>query len=1049
MTTWTFYPTSGGEYDGTEGAARENITGSGHNYIQGDGADNDVSLLTFDYNAIRSALAGVTVTSITISFYVDYTVGTLPVRLWWGTHNYPTVPSTISFSRLNVQRAVYSVLGNGQVTNFALPNAVGNELRDGISTGLCIGPVPSGYSSSSNTVGLSPQDSTLKPYLTITGTVSNTPPNAPTLNTPAAGAVVDGTNTINFGWTHSDPQGDPMAAWYFRRNKGGGVYDYWNGSAFVATETRLTTATVSLPQGLMPVSGGTWANGNSYSWAVATEDPSGAKGPYSADRILYTSGAPTTTVTAPADGSTATTSRPTITWTFSDPDGQAQYGWHAVVVPQATYSDPGFSPDQAVNGSYSGTVSWTGTGTNSTATSATVSNDLTNHTTYRAYVQVASSPNPSAGLQWSTWVYSTFTVTIPPYAPVMTAPQNGMTLDLATAGFTLSWNDSFFSNIGSQTAFAIRRTTASGYQWWNGSWGSSEVFIPGSQTSYIFRAGEVANGVQESFSVAIRDDYGQTSPYASGTTVTGATVPTVTVLAPASVVVTSTPLVTWTMYQAENDPQQSYQVKILTSTQLGGTDPGMFDPTTVTATWDTGEVTDSGTRNVVVPSSVNLANHGSYVAYVRVNAGGIYSSWAYESFTISLSPPGTPTVTTMVDNDHAKIDVIFQGRDNMLSDVAARCVDGWMPMPSTGNCIVTQEVFLASAESSYMVQAKAIAAGSMMAHTMDTYPVKAGWTYTGAVTILAPVGTTAVVGYCVLHWLDSNGTIISSLYGQSFTDSSAVRSVASGVAPAGAVDARIGVQWENVANANDIHQFFDPVLRPSLGGEWSPGGLLGSTTATFTETVSGRPLRFGTGVPIPTDTQSATVSDEEAPIGATVIYGVTTKAVYPTATLTSAQALATPTSWTSGFLWLSDPLTPGSSYLFNPQKWGDQVAPTRQGKFKLIDRADALFVNGVRGLREGSFTIIAYTRADRDAFDALIKNNIVLLLRQPPDQGETVADAIYIIPQADAPASRPLDNRTTHRTIALSWAEQPMPMDNIDYVGGSSGGSGGGGMGGM
>jgi hypothetical protein len=92
-----------------------------------------------------------------------------------------------------------------------------------------------------------------------------------------------------------------------------------------------------------------------------------------------------------------------------------------------------------------------------------------------------------------------------------------------------------------------------------------------------------------------------------------------------------------------------------------------------------------------------------------------------------------------------------------------------------------------------------------------------------------------------------------------------------------------------------------------------------------------------------------------------------------------------------------------------------------------------LFVNNVRGLREGSFTIVTYSADERQAFADLIANYDVLLLRYPPDQLDTVGDSVYFVPASDAPESRPIDNRTTHRTITMSFVEQAMPLDNLDY----------------
>lgn len=1025
MTTFTFTATGGGEYDGWDGGSLENKTGSGNAYVQGSD-DNDISLMLFNSNSIRSALQGYNITACTLSFTVN-DANTNPVLLSWGTHNYTSDPNTLALNRTNRDRVRISVSGTGRVTGFNLGTTIGAEFRDGVTTGLTLGGVPSGYSKTSNYAEVAAQDTGGNaPVLTITAVLANTAPNAPTLNQPAAGGVVDATQDIGFNWTHSDPQGDPMSAWYFRRKHTDGTYDYWDGTNFVATETKLTTATVSLTSGLMMVPAGKWASNTAYSWSVATVDPAGLKGPYATDRVLYVSTPPMATVTAPGSGATISQSRPTITWTYSDVDGQQQYGWAAQIVPMSVYSQPGYNPDN-----YLGTA-WTSSGTG-TATTAPINKDLLNHTTYRAYVRTSSSPNPSGGLQWSMWSYTEFSVVIPPFAPQITFPANGSIADLATTGFTLSWKDTFFSNIGMQTSFAIRRQVGAGaYQWWNGAtWGNTEIFLSGTAPQFVFRAGEVTNGQTYTFAVAIVDDYGQASPYSTGATVTAATVAQVTIIQPSGVTVTTQPVVTWTMYQAENDPQQTYQVKILSADQVVMPPTGAFDPTTVTPVWDSGEMNDVYTRNVQVP--IDLQNNTSYVAFVRLKSGGLYTSWDSQAFNIFLVAPATPAISTMAHNDTGIIDVIVQGRDSMLTDVASRSASGWMNMMNIGNATVRNSVFFGSAESHLMVQVTSTQTGTMMAMQMDEAPVQAGFTYTAGVTLLAANGIPAVPSYAAIHWYDANDALIQTSYGQIFTDSSAIRSTVTAVAPMGAVNARMGAYFQNVARVGDIHQFFDPVLRPGTGGEWSPGGLLTNTTVTVSEMNSGRPLRYGTNVPVPVETQQVIVQDEEAAIGVGQMYQANTRAVYPNATLASMMFTSLPVSWTSGFLWLSDPIRPGSGRVFNPQKFDNVVKPTRQGKFRPLGRPDAIMVSGVQGLREGSFTILTYTRAERDNYDDLVMNSQVLLLRMPPDQGEDFGDSLYFATDGSAPQSRPVDNRTTHRTITQNWTEQFRPLDFIDY----------------
>jgi len=1017
MTTFTFTATGGDLYN-------SNGSRDYAGYFEQGGSNwNSRTIILFDTNAIRTQLSGYTITSCTFNFYVT-AVGGSQARLFFGTHNYTSLPSSFTSSRLSSNRVQYVKNGTGQVTGLNLGTTIGTELRDGTSTGILFGPVPSGYDNDDESALISTHsdsNQSRRPVLVITAELTNQAPNAPTLNTPAANAVVNAGGSLGFNWQHSDPNGDPQAAWHFRRRKPDGTYDYWDGSNFVATDTRLTQTMAPLTNGVMTIPANKWGNGLAYSWAVRTEDPAGAIGPWSAERILYTSTPPTTTVTGPTGN--INSARPTLTWTRADVDGNAQYGYAAQVVPQETYSALDFNPDN-----YLGTA-WSASADTS-ATSVTLPKDLVNHKAYRAYIKTSSSPNPSGGLQWSGWSYTSFSVVIPPYASTVTFPQNGSIIDLR-AGFTLTWRNSYFSNIGSQTAFAVRRIIAGGsYQWWNGAaWGPTEIFLAGSAAQFAFRANEVLNGATYTFSVAIRDDYNQVSPYSSGTTVTASSVAQVNVVAPLGVSVTTRPTVTWTVYDLENDPQQTYQVRILSEDVYTGTSDN-FNPGAATAVWDTGEIIDVTTRNITV--ATDLQNATNYRAYVRVKTGGQYSAWSYAEFNVSLVPPATPTARAIARHDDGVIDIIVQARDSMLGDTTSRNANGWEP---DTNCTVINGIFFASAHSHLASSVTSTAASTISARTIDEYPVEPGFTYTAGVTVIAPVDVTPVTAYCVIEWLNANMERISMSFGNAVTDTAAIRTAVTAQAPETADTARIVVQFQNVQTVGAVHRFFDPVLRPSTGSEWSPGGLLGSTAVSIIEINDQRIVRFGLNVPLSNETQQVIIHDEEAPIGKPVQYEVITRAVYPNAILVSAPTGTSAVFWTSGWLWLSDPLRPGSGRAFIPQKFGSIERPVRQGKFRPIGREDAVITTGTRGLREGSYTILTPRRVDREAYEELTELTNVFLLRMPADQGEVEGEAYYVKFDGGSPQDRPVPTRTPHRTINQSWTEQRRPMSLLEYDG--------------
>jgi hypothetical protein len=140
--------------------------------------------------------------------------------------------------------------------------------------------------------------------------------------------------------------------------------------------------------------------------------------------------------------------------------------------------------------------------------------------------------------------------------------------------------------------------------------------------------------------------------------------PTVTVNNPTGTITTTMqPTADWSFTQAEGNPQATYRVKVFDSATYGG---GGFNADTSTPAWDSGEVTSP---NVSVQIATALTNGTTYKAYVKssvdvevpYNAAGdrlIYSDWAAgPAFTISVSPPPAPTLSTSADATNGRIGI--------------------------------------------------------------------------------------------------------------------------------------------------------------------------------------------------------------------------------------------------------------------------------------------------------------------------------------------------------------------------------------------------------
>jgi hypothetical protein len=133
---------------------------------------------------------------------------------------------------------------------------------------------------------------------------------------------------------------------------------------------------------------------------------------------------PVVVVTAPSG--TVINSRPTVTWTYTDPEGDPQTHYQVKIFDAATYGAVGFSADTSTPAWDSGKV----VGSSLSALSGT----LTNGTTYKAYVK-AWQADVAGAEHYSLWDDgSAFTITInPPATPVLTA-----TLDQTMAAVLLS-----------------------------------------------------------------------------------------------------------------------------------------------------------------------------------------------------------------------------------------------------------------------------------------------------------------------------------------------------------------------------------------------------------------------------------------------------------------------------------------------------------------------------------------------------------------------------------------------------------------------------------
>lgn len=132
--------------------------------------------------------------------------------------------------------------------------------------------------------------------------------------------------------------------------------------------------------------------------------------------------------------------------------------------------------------------------------------------------------------------------------------------------------------------------------------------------------------------------------------------PTLNVTAPTGTVTdTNTPTVTWTeTLDSDGGAQTKYEVKVFSAAQYGA---GGFDPSTSTATYNSGILSGSSLSHAVASALANA----TYRAYVRVgqtvNGATHWSDWDYEGFVINVTPPNAPTITLSAEGVKGRIKV--------------------------------------------------------------------------------------------------------------------------------------------------------------------------------------------------------------------------------------------------------------------------------------------------------------------------------------------------------------------------------------------------------
>lgn len=341
--------------------------------------------------------------------------------------------------------------------------------------------------------------------------------------------------------------------------------------------------------------------------------------------------------------------------------------------------------------------------------------------------------------------------------------------------------------------------------------------------SFFYSIGSVHANLRLSelyFDVDVRDQ-----PVVTGVTVTGNTT-------------TTRPTVSWLYVpNADGDQQVAVQVKVFSSAQYGSTN---FDPETDESTWDSTVLTGDAPSAVV---GVDLVNGATYKAYVKAaqdfNGTSWFSTWvASSAFTITLTPPATPTLTGTLalgpPGYRALLDITAP--INLLTADAASFETSVNQWTAETNCSVSR-VTTDAADGVASLQLSSTAAGAMSATSGQDpflgYRVQAGRTYTAVASFRAgTVGRQVSVG---IRWFNAAGSVIQTDMGTSSPDvtGSYTQVSATAVAPATALTASVRVNVAATGGAAELHRVDKVGLTRGTSTTWTFGGTANSQEVTL------------------------------------------------------------------------------------------------------------------------------------------------------------------------------------------------------------------------
>ncbi len=411
-------------------------------------------------------------------------------------------------------------------------------------------------------------------------------------------------------------------------------------------------------------------------------------------------------------------------------------------------------------------------------------------------------------------------------------------------------------------------------------------------------------------------------------------------------------------------------------------------PVTNTVT-NTGLLWGSGlvASNAVTALTGTLPNQTTCVFYLQLTeTGGELSAMSSTTATINYAPPATPTVAAVQATDSngtPYVAVTVSGHDNLLSANDAGFEGGAGTWTSRSNATVAQSSAKAY-NGSYSLAVEAVAAGNAIV-SCGPYAVVGGQTYTMIAYVRAAATARTVVAR--FNWYDGT-SYITATSGTNVVDSSGqwVLIWATKVAPANATLVDPTIEIFNAA-ASEIH-YIDcvGVYLASAVPPWSPGGMVGLTTAAVTRS-DGFVLRQS-GAALGSS-QVVTIADYEATATDTYTYSAQVVFASGGATISSNSGVSVPVTYAVNSWWLVNPLSPGLA--FDPFVQSFTMTQMEQATSHIVlGQKFPSIVSAAMGGKDGQLTIQTTTAAQWAQLQNVINSQATLWMTN------MVGDGLYV-----------------------------------------------------